>query len=65
MRLYDAVAPGDPFDPYIARKAGRAYFLLAGLDDHADRVVEAIPGYEKAAALFEQLAARIRAMLNS
>src|SRR5262249_44879397 len=46
--IYSAVAPGDPFDPYLTRRAARAYYLLAGLDDRADRVVEAARGFEKA-----------------
>jgi serine/threonine-protein kinase len=56
--IYDTAAPGDPFDPHLARRAGRAYMYLGALDDHADRYAEAIPSYEKAVARFEQLAAR-------
>ena len=50
--VFETEAPGDPFDPHLARRAGRAFFLLAGLDDHADRSTEAIQNYRKAAALF-------------
>jgi tetratricopeptide (TPR) repeat protein len=48
----------DPVDPELTRIAARAYYILAGMDDRVDRVAEAARGFEKAAALFEQLSAR-------
>jgi serine/threonine-protein kinase len=56
--IYSSAAPGDPFDPDLTRKAGRAYYNLAGLDGHGDRPIECARNHEKAVALFELLAAR-------
>jgi serine/threonine-protein kinase len=56
--IYDTAAPGDPFDPHLARRAARASLQLGALDDRADRYAETIPRYEKGVALFEQLAER-------
>jgi tetratricopeptide (TPR) repeat protein len=63
--IYGPTVADDTFNLRITRDAARAFFLLAGLDDKANRAAEALREYEKAVALFERLAARSRQFLVS
>jgi tetratricopeptide (TPR) repeat protein len=53
--MHAARNPSDVTDLRLTRIAARSHFILAGMDDHADRVTESASGFERAAALFEQL----------
>jgi tetratricopeptide (TPR) repeat protein len=56
--IYSTATPGQPFDPDLTRKAARAHYLLAGVEDHADRPNEALRNHQTAVRLFELLAER-------